>query len=48
MEFSCFVLLVNPDSALWRYCVILNNGLERLCKEAVKSKVEHRNGVWGS
>ena len=22
--------------------------MEKLCKEAVKSKVEHRNGVWGS
>jgi len=33
MKFSCFVLLVNSDSALWYYSVILNNGLERLCKK---------------
>ena len=46
MKFSCFVLLVNSYIALWRFCVMLNNVLERLCKEAVNSKAEHRNGLW--
>ena len=46
-KFSCFVLLINSNNALWRYGVILNNGLERLCTKGKVILLHARCGPEG-